>query len=158
MKKETIISSILAIILPIALLAILHLTDKDVDKYEFLVPTLIIDLCIYFIMYIMLKYDKPLIGFLYAFNALGIIYNTIFIDKFYIAIIGLLLSNLCGYFAYKSKWLYFIEVIAIYPIIFPLYGFNMYTVIIGVALVCFSLLFSFYLRFRKTKIYLYDNY
>ena len=37
MKKETIISSILAIILPIALLAILHLTDKDVDKYEFLV-------------------------------------------------------------------------------------------------------------------------
>ena len=159
MKKKLIISIIFSILAPLLLVSILTGLVDFYNKAGFIYLALVINTILFYLTYYMFVIKKYRI-FIPFISLLGIIYVLFVITILkspYYALIGLLVIP-CSFGIYYTKWLYVLYPIVVYPTVFNLYGVGRYTLELYLVVIILALAYSLWLRYHKTKIYLYDNY
>lgn len=92
-------------------------------------------------------------------SGITLILSIFLIDMFWTIILALVFVNTIFLLIKRYKILLFLLTLGLYPaIVFNVFAFNMTTVSIWVGYVFCTFSFSYYLKNKKTKIYLYDNY
>lgn len=155
--KRIIIYSALAIIIPIIIVSIMvSLVDCN-GKIGYVYFSMLIASFIFFYSMLVEKY-KIFLFIIILLIIVGLVFDNKLLDKPYLGLIGIVLSSFCGYLSTKSRWLYFLATASIMPVMFSTCDVEKLSILIYISCICATVLFSTWLRYRKTKILLYDNY
>ena len=79
-------------------------------------------------------------------------------DNPFYAYPGIFFSGLLGYLVADRRMIYVLGPLFIFPTVFISFGINKISLMAYVVIICATLLFSIWLKHRKVRIYLYDNY
>ncbi|MGM9972250.1 MAG: hypothetical protein ACI35W_07560 [Anaeroplasmataceae bacterium] len=165
MNKKVITYLLVSILMPVVVGGILYYFIEPIhNNLSYTMIGISLLLIIFFIDMLILEYkDKMLkyyIGYilLAIFDILYIIFMVFAYDNYLYSLIGLVGCNLLPVLINKIPMLYCLLGVVTYPSM--LYTFDasyIFFILYGV-LVLSILLFSVYMKFRKTTIYLNDNY
>ena len=157
MMKKIIIYSICAIIFPLLLLSVVLIFEDFNNKIGMVYLGYLI-LSFIFVLYLFLNNKNKIyvIGIIVLLNILYLILNLV-LKNSYFGLIGLLV-NVTGATIRYSNYIGISLPIVIYPLIFDIYKFDKYLLLVYVMAIIVSIIFIYYKKHHKTKIYLYDNY
>ena len=157
MMKKIIIYSICAIMFPLLLLSVVLIIEEFNNKIGMVYLGYLI-LSFVFVLYLFLNNKNKIyvIGIIVLINILYLILNLV-LKNSYFGLIGLLV-NVTGATIRYSNYIGISLPIVIYPLIFDIYKFDKYLLLVYVMAIIVSIIFIYYKKHHKTKIYLYDNY
>lgn len=157
MIKKIIIYNILSIVIPLIMISIIvSILDINNDiGYVFI--SMLLSALIYTYSFIGFKYNKYFLVIASIFNV-ALIIIMFFVDKYYYVIPVLLLSFVLGYLSNRIRYFIVLFEAIMYLNIFICYSFNKMTLLAWAAYTAATCLIVYLLKYKRTKIYLYDNY
>lgn len=157
MKKKIIITSLFVLIAPLLLVSILTGLCDFYNEAGFIYFALVINSILFFITINLYKKYKLYIPIAISLGIIYLLFVILVLKSPYYGLIGILTIG-AGFLVIYSKWLYFTYPLFSYPVVFNLYDVNRYTIELYIVVVILALAYSIWLKYHKTKIYLYDNY
>ncbi len=157
MMKKIIKISLVIVFIPLILVSILTGLCDFYNKVGFIYFALVLNSIMFFITLNIYKKYKIYIPVIIVLTGAYLVFVILSLKNPYYGLIGIL-TILAGIFVNYSKWLYFLYPFFSYPVVFNLYGINRYTIELYIVLIILAIAYSIWLKYHKTKIYLYDNY
>lgn len=155
--KRILIYNIVGAILPLLILSLMVSIHESNEDIGYVSLFLCLESILFFNGLLVNKYRFLFIVIL-VITVLGSIFANVLFDNPLYVLLGILFSGVLGYISSYRRILYALGMIFIYPTVFISFGINNFSIISYAILVLMTLLFSFWLKYRKVKIYLYDNY
>lgn len=159
MWKKILISSLISIFIPLLLVSLLTTLREFSNRVGFIYLGLVMLSIIFFLILFMLDLKKYniLLPIIIILNIFYILLSLLVLKKPYWPLIGVLV-NASALASHYTKWCYALMPLTSYPIVFNLFGINRDTIEVYIGIVLLTFALSIWLKYHKTKIYLYDNY
>lgn len=157
--KKVVLCNFLALIIPFIIMSFVVAVCKADENVGYASLIMALSSFIFFESLIAVKYHKPLLMVLVlVLTMFGIVFNRIMLPNTFYGYIGLVLSPLMAFMAAKTRWLYFMGVLVIFPCVFITCDITKQTILFYIAFMCAAILYAVVRRYKRVKILLYDNY